>query len=60
MHNIAAALQSLANRLLANPGAEVEGCQRDVSEAQKRLDDLAANLSWQKRRWTVGTISSPL
>ena len=48
MHNIAAALQSLANRLFANAGAEVERCQREVSEAQKRLDDLAAKLKLAK------------
>jgi len=31
MHNIAAALQKFANRLLANAGADVERCQREVS-----------------------------
>ena len=48
MHNIAAALQKLANRLLANAGAEVERCRREVSEAQKRLADLAAKLELAK------------
>jgi len=48
MHNIAAAVQSLADRLLANAGAEVERRQREVSEAQKRLDDLAAKLKSAK------------
>jgi hypothetical protein len=48
MHNIAAAVESLADRLLANAGAEVERCQREVSEAQKRLDDLAAKLELAK------------
>ncbi len=48
MHNIAAVVQSLADRLVANAGAEVERCQREVSEAQKRLDGLAAKLSVAK------------
>ena len=48
MHNIAAVVQSLADRLVANAGAEVERCQREVSEAQKRLDDLAAKLKLAK------------
>ena len=45
MHNIAAVVQSLADRLVANAGAEVERCQREVSEAQKRLDGLATKLN---------------
>jgi hypothetical protein len=48
MHNIAAVVQSLADRLVANAGAEVERCQREVSEAQKRLDGLATKLSVAK------------
>ena len=45
VHNIAAAVQSLADRLLANAGAEVERRQREVSEG---LDDLAAKLKLAK------------
>ena len=48
MHNIAAVVQSLADRLVANAGAEVERCQREVSEAQKRLDGLATKLNVAK------------
>ena len=48
MHNIAAAVQKLANRLSANAGADVERCQREVSEAQKWLDGLSAELNLAK------------